>query len=38
MPKVKEYVNLCETYLANPVEADPPAILKPWYYLFDAQW
>lgn len=38
MPKVKEYVNLCETFLANPVEADPPAILKPWYYLFDAKW
>ena len=38
MPKVKEYVNTCESYLANPVEADPPAILKPWNYLFDAKW
>lgn len=38
MPKVKEYVNTCESYLANPVEADPPAILKPWYYIFDAKW
>jgi outer membrane protein assembly factor BamD len=38
MPKVKEYVNTCETYLANPVEANPPALLKPWYYLFDAKW
>jgi outer membrane protein assembly factor BamD len=38
MPKVKEYVTTCESYLANPVEADPPAILKPWYYIFDAKW
>jgi outer membrane protein assembly factor BamD len=38
MSRVKEYVNLCESYLANPKEADPPAILKPWYYIFDAKW
>jgi outer membrane protein assembly factor BamD len=36
--KVKEYVATCETYLANPVKSNPPTILKPWYYLFDAKW
>lgn len=38
MARVKEYTEKCETILANPVKGDPPAILKPWYYLFDAQW
>lgn len=38
MSKVKEYVATCETYLANPVKSEPPAILKPWHYLFDANW
>ena len=38
MPQVKEYVHLCEDYLANPRDADPPTILKPWYYIFDAKW
>ncbi len=30
MTKVKEYAAICESILANPVKADPPAILKPW--------
>jgi len=38
MAKVKEYTERCEAIVANPVKAEPPAILKPWYYLFDAQW
>ncbi len=38
MAKVKQYTQRCEAILANPVKAEPPAILKPWYYLFDAQW
>ncbi len=38
MAKVKQYTERCEAILANPVKAEPPALLKPWYYLFDAQW
>jgi len=38
MAKVKEYTERCEAIISNPVKAEPPAILKPWYYLFDAQW
>jgi outer membrane protein assembly factor BamD len=38
MSQVKEYTATCENILANPVKGDPPAILKPWYYLFDANW
>ncbi|MBM4288101.1 MAG: outer membrane protein assembly factor BamD [Deltaproteobacteria bacterium] len=36
--QVRDYASKCETFLANPVKADPPVLLKPWYYLFDAQW
>lgn len=38
MGQVKQYTQRCEAILANPVKAEPPAILKPWYYLFDAKW
>jgi outer membrane protein assembly factor BamD len=38
MSQVKEYTAKCEAILANPVKGEPPAILKPWYYLFDANW